>query len=324
MHVKWFLSILLIAAILFAGACSQSNDAYPLITVTLSAKAPAAIMAATTPDAVITKTADSTHFSYATTMASVKPSSTVVTYPPAVQDAELSVNKASGKVSVNFIVMAGLRSDTTPSNLVYYMDVNPPTIPGVTALTAEGTYVLDSSLDVPIRWDDVKPGEHTFSAQYVNAVDNTPFSPAIVVQCHLTIPAPGAATPEFTGMTCIVILPNPSSIEAVPQSITPLQVQITTTVHNFRLNNGHIGRTNTDGEGHLIYYLDSMPLSESGKPADISIGSGLMNVTTNNFLEWYQIQSGIHTFYIQMVNNDNTPLEPPVIAWFKIEIPGQI
>jgi hypothetical protein len=136
--------------------------------------------------------------------------------------------------------------------------------------------------------------------------------------------APGATTPEINNLTLLVNIPNPSFISATPESIIPAMVQITCATHNFSMNDDYIGKMNAAGEGHLIYYLDSVPPTAAGQSANVSMGSGMMSATTNNFQEWDQLGAGVHTFYVQIVNNDNTPLNPPVVAWFKIEIPKQI
>lgn len=137
------------------------------------------------------------------------------------------------------------------------------------------------------------------------------------------IPEPGAATPGINQASCILTIPNPSDLAPTPESITPTQLQISCNVHNFKMNDDHMGKENIQGEGHLIYYLDTLPPTAPGNSAEI-MDHNMMYITTNSFQVWNDIQPGRHKFYVQVVNNDNTPLNPPVICWFDIEIPADI
>jgi hypothetical protein len=69
------------------------------------------------------------------------------------------------------------------------------------------------------------------------------------------------------------------------------------------------GQSNKPGEGHIIYYLDETPPIEQGVSA--LTAEGTCAISTDTTYIWDGLQPGTHTFWAQLVNNDNTPLEPP-------------
>lgn len=73
-----------------------------------------------------------------------------------------------------------------------------------------------------------------------------------------------------------------------------------------------IGQANVPGEGHIIYYMDVQPPTTSDKPALTEQGSYVISAGTSYL--WRLTVTGKHTLYVQLVNNDNTPLAPPVTA----------
>jgi hypothetical protein len=85
-------------------------------------------------------------------------------------------------------------------------------------------------------------------------------------------------------------------------------VDIRTYVERLKLVDGN-GQPNTPGEGHIIYYLDVTPSLEPGKSA--LAGEGTYAISTDTTYTWDNLASGRHTFWVQLVNNDDTPLTPP-------------
>ncbi len=69
----------------------------------------------------------------------------------------------------------------------------------------------------------------------------------------------------------------------------------------------------TPGEGHVHFYMDVAQLPTTpGQPAVSAQGTYHASATTSH--TWTDVPSGEHTFAVQLVNNDHTPLEPPVVA----------
>jgi len=65
-------------------------------------------------------------------------------------------------------------------------------------------------------------------------------------------------------------------------------------------------------QGHIHYYLDVYPPTTPGQPSVTAPGT--YYATTALFYTWNNVAAGNHTFYVQLVNSDHTPLNPPVVA----------
>jgi len=89
--------------------------------------------------------------------------------------------------------------------------------------------------------------------------------------------------------------------------VLPGDVVVKVQVSNFNLVN-KIGQANAPGEGHLIYYLDAAPPTTPGKPA--TTASGTFAETADTYTVWQNVAAGNHYLYVQLVNNDSSPLSP--------------
>jgi hypothetical protein len=69
------------------------------------------------------------------------------------------------------------------------------------------------------------------------------------------------------------------------------------------------GQPNIHGEGHIIYYLDSTPPLIKGESA--LTAEGTYNIASEKIFTWTDVAPGDHDFWVQLVNNDNSVLEPP-------------
>jgi hypothetical protein len=92
--------------------------------------------------------------------------------------------------------------------------------------------------------------------------------------------------------------------------------------------------TNKEGEGHINFYLDVDPVPiEAGKPAilpsplptgykgKIFIGYDT-NVQQQQAYIWKGVPNGAHVFAAQLVQNDNTPFNPPIWGKAAVTIKG--
>ena len=245
-----------------------------------------------------------------------------VTYPPAISDVQTAISDTASGISVNFLATVTETTDTSMVHIVYYLDVIPPTDPGQAAYTDEGTYVLKTSLPEPVTWKNVPPGLHTLSAQLVNSANDMPFDPPVIAENTLNVPSALPTAPEIRHISIMPSLPNPQFVEETPLLVPQLQVQASCIPHNVKLNDDNIGKQNVPGEGHFIYYLDIDPPTDPNRSA--VTGSGTCKVTTDDFYVWEDIPPGKHVFSVQIVNNDNTPLNPPVIDQIIITLPAKL
>jgi hypothetical protein len=80
-----------------------------------------------------------------------------------------------------------------------------------------------------------------------------------------------------------------------------------------------LGEENVDGEGHIHYYLDvdDVPTA-AGEPAITDEGESAQTDDTSHTFD--NLEPGEHTIAVQLVNNDHTPLEPPVVEEVTITV----
>ncbi len=88
-------------------------------------------------------------------------------------------------------------------------------------------------------------------------------------------------------------------------------VQVTIEVSNFSIVS-KLGQPNASGEGHIHYYLDAEPPTTPEQPAVTDPGTYAATLEMSH--TWEDVEPGEHTFYVQLVNNNHTPLETPVVA----------
>jgi hypothetical protein len=94
-------------------------------------------------------------------------------------------------------------------------------------------------------------------------------------------------------------------------------ITIEVSVTNFNIVEKLSG-TPAAGEGHLHYYLDVDPPTTAGEPAITDEES--FRASTETSLLWENVSPGSHTLSVQLVNNDHTPLEPPVTDSIRITV----
>ena len=88
---------------------------------------------------------------------------------------------------------------------------------------------------------------------------------------------------------------------------------------NFQLVD-KLGQTNVAGQGHLHYFLDADAPTTPGQPAVTAPGT-YVSTELNSYI-WQDVTPGQHTFTVQLVNNDDTPLNPPVTVRANVTVTG--
>jgi hypothetical protein len=127
-------------------------------------------------------------------------------------------------------------------------------------------------------------------------------APVLVVACALI--AGCATTPE----TPSVRITSPSN----GATLEPGDVRIDADVQNFNIVDKQ-GQANVTGEGHVHFYMDVSPLpSAAGQPAIPANTSALWAHVSGDSYTFENVPPGVHTFAVQLVNNDHTPVVPAV------------
>jgi hypothetical protein len=80
-----------------------------------------------------------------------------------------------------------------------------------------------------------------------------------------------------------------------------------------------LGEPARAGEGHVHFYMDvdRVPTTP-GQPAVTQQGTYHAEATTTH--TWKDVPPGKHTFAVQLVNNDHTPLSPPVVQTVEVTV----
>lgn len=133
-------------------------------------------------------------------------------------------------------------------------------------------------------------------------------SPEPTVPDDDATPAPSRAAQGQPGAPNIVITTpaNGSTVEGG-------NVKVRVDVERFDLTR-EIGGSAAAGEGHIHYYLDAENIPTTpGAPAILPEESRY-HVSAKRSYTWKDVSQGVHTFSVQLVNNDMTPLEPPITA----------
>lgn len=202
----------------------------------------------------------------------------------------------------NLVDKLGQPNVSGEGHIHYFMDVNPPITPGKPATTAPGTYV--ATTDTSHVWNNVVGGKHTFSVELVNN-DHTPLSPPVVAEVEVTV------LPEIGPPKIVITEPKDSAI--MPAGDITVSVQVA----NFNLVD-KLGQAIAPREGHIHYFLDVEAPTIPGKPATTVPGTFV--ATSETSYTWKSIGSGAHILSVELVNNDHTPLEPPVVARVMVNV----
>ena len=178
-------------------------------------------------------------------------------------------------------------------HIIYYVDVDPSTTPGTSAVTTGGSYV--TSADTAIVWANLPKGAHKVAVQLVNN-DNTPLTPPAFdkVQTYLSLVV-GAPN---------IRISSPGVAATLPAGNITIQVAIRDFISVYNPT-----KDNIRGEGHIVYYIDADPPFEPKKPALTANGT-YANTAAFSYT-WQDVTPGFHTFSVQLVNNDSSPLTDP-------------
>lgn len=98
-------------------------------------------------------------------------------------------------------------------------------------------------------------------------------------------------------------------------TLTEGNIIVTVQISNFDLTE----KSSSDKSGgHVHYYLDVEPPTQSGAPAIPASGTYVTSKETSH--TWPNIPAGVHTIAVQLVNIDHTPLESPATAKVTVNI----
>ena len=118
------------------------------------------------------------------------------------------------------------------------------------------------------------------------------------------------ATPQIT-------ITSPANNSSVAAGNVTVSVQVS----NFNLVD-KLSQTNVPGEGHIHYFKDVDPPTTPGQPAVTAPGTYAATAATS--YTWQDVAPGSHSFSVELVNNNHTPLVPPVVATVTVTVTGGV
>jgi plastocyanin len=122
----------------------------------------------------------------------------------------------------------------------------------------------------------------------------------------ITLPVYAAGSPQIT-------ITSPKEGAILPAGNITVSVQ----VMNFSLVN-KLGQTSVAGEGHIHYFRDVTVPTAPGKLAITAPGTYVP--TINIGYTWMNVSPGKHNLSVELVNNDHTPLSPPVFSMVNVTV----
>jgi hypothetical protein len=94
-------------------------------------------------------------------------------------------------------------------------------------------------------------------------------------------------------------------------TLEPGDIEVALDISEFEIVD-KLGEAPVAGEGHVHYYINVAEIPTApGEPAVTDDETTYHAEATTSFT-WLGVRPGTHTFGVQLVNNDHTPLEPPV------------
>ncbi len=137
-----------------------------------------------------------------------------------------------------------------------------------------------------------------------------------------------STTPTPAPAPSLAPAPTPTSILApsikitLPTGNVPAgSVTVTVVVSGFILVD-ELGKPNIPGRGHIHYFLDANPPTAPGKAAVTAAGTYYSTALTS--YTWPDVTPGSHKLSVELVNNDHTPLEPPVLSEVTVTVTAAI
>ncbi|MBI4286690.1 MAG: DUF4399 domain-containing protein [Chloroflexi bacterium] len=125
------------------------------------------------------------------------------------------------------------------------------------------------------------------------------------------LPAPPPPPPAAQSAPSVKIV-SPAAGAQLP----PGNIMVNIETANFQIIPP--GQPKAAGQGHVHYYLDVEIPTTPGKPAVSAAGT--YKAAPGTSVTWENVSPGSHTLGVQLVNNDHTPLEPPVTATVTVSV----
>jgi len=105
-------------------------------------------------------------------------------------------------------------------------------------------------------------------------------------------------------------------------NLTNASIAVNVTVDSFTIVD-KMGEAPVPGEGHIHYFIDVPVPTEPGIPAIIGTLGNETISTTNTSWTFENVTDGMHNVSAMLVNNDHTPLTPPVYQTVNVSVESE-
>ena len=123
------------------------------------------------------------------------------------------------------------------------------------------------------------------------------------------------ASAAAAGKPSVEITYPPEGGDPIPSG----EVLVALTVRSFGIVDS-MGAKPKAGEGHLVYYLDVDRIPTGADATNVSDGRAEAAALTSH--TWRKVAAGRHTLGVQLVNNDDSSLEPAATDTIEIVVGG--
>ncbi len=148
------------------------------------------------------------------------------------------------------------------------------------------------------------PGTTTVTSPGGTTTVTAPGATATPITSPTTPPTSSATTtPPATGPAIDILSPADGSINA------PGSIIVTVAVMGFNLA-AATGQPNAAGTGLVAFFLDTPP-PLPGQPVIPSLGQYALVAATSYTFQ--NVGPGMHYVFVELTNNDGTPLNPPAV-----------
>jgi hypothetical protein len=144
------------------------------------------------------------------------------------------------------------------------------------------------------------------------------------VQPEATTSAPISSATGTASATAVAPGTGPDAMITSPKhgaTISGTSVKVKLDVDNFDVVD-KVGDKRKDGEGHVHFYLDVPQIPTTQGEEAIVEGTGRYVAKSSTTHTWKDLTAGQHVLGAQLVNNDHTPLQPPVTAQITVTVNG--
>jgi len=185
----------------------------------------------------------------------------------------------------------------------WYMDVDIPEAQGQKAITTFGTH--QDTITTTFTWKNVPVGTRQFAVQ-LEGNDQDPLATPAIDSIVLNV-IPPATGPAIYGS----ISSQTSASDTFYYDSASKKALVAVSTRNINITDvsNQTAPQNVAGQGHFIYYMDIDPPVVG--TINTTTGSSAAGYTKSYL--WQNVQPGFHTFSVMLVNNDGTPLSPPMI-----------